>query len=81
MGKRGKTPSLIGGGARASKFVTAGKRRQCKRCDCDIPKGTRCAEVGIPGSLGSRTYCLSCFSDMIEQSRRDLDRLEQQARA
>lgn len=78
MAKKGKTPSLVSGGAGSIKFETALRKRTCRRCDGDILRGNKCAKVGIPGSFNSKTYCLSCFEDMIKQSRRDLDKLEQQ---
>jgi len=76
MAKRGKTPSLIGGGAGASKFVQAGRRRKCKRCDASISMGGNCIEVAIPGNLGHKTYCTTCYEDILVQSRKDLDRLK-----
>jgi hypothetical protein len=76
MAPRGKTPSLIGGGAGSSKFVTAIKKRTCKRCDKSIPGGTNCIEVSVPGSFGSKTYCKDCYSQILGQSKTDLEKLE-----
>jgi late competence protein required for DNA uptake (superfamily II DNA/RNA helicase) len=76
MAPRGKTPSLIGGGAGNSKIVTAKKKRTCKRCKDSITGGTKCLEVSIPGSFGSKTYCKGCFLLILEQSTTDLARLE-----
>jgi hypothetical protein len=76
MAKRGKTPSLLSSTAGASKFVIAAGRRTCKRCKDAIEKGVDCAEVGISGSFGHRTYCLDCFSEILDQTRKDLDELE-----
>lgn len=75
MVKRGQTPSLIGSTAGAIKFVIAGGKRKCKRCDCDISKGMKCAEVGIPGTMGSKTYCLKCFRQILDKTREKLEAL------
>jgi RNase P subunit RPR2 len=76
MAPRGKTPSLIGSGAGSSKIVTAIKKRTCKRCKGPISGGTKCLEVSIPGSFGSRTYCKSCYILILEQSKTELAGLE-----
>lgn len=78
MAPRGKTPSLIGSGAGSSKFVTAARKRTCKRCKEAIQGGAKCVEVGVPGSFGSRTYCLGCYAQIIEQSKVDIAKLEVQ---
>lgn len=78
MAPHGKTPSLIGSGAGSSKFVVAVKKRTCKRCKEPIPGGTNCVEVGIPGSFGSKTYCLDCYAKIIDQSKVDIAKLEAQ---
>jgi hypothetical protein len=76
MAPRGKTPSLIGSGAGSSKIVTALGKRTCKRCHAPIPKASKCIEVGVPGSFGSKTYCKECYSNILEQSKADLAKLE-----
>jgi hypothetical protein len=76
MSPKGKTPSLIGGGAGASKIVVALKKRTCRRCKSAIPANSNCIEVAIPGSFGHKTYCIDCFMGILEQSREDLQRLE-----
>ncbi len=74
MAKRGKIPSLVGGGAGASRFAEARGKRTCKRCDGEIAKGTKCVQVAVPASLGHKTYCLRCFGDILAESRKDLDK-------
>jgi hypothetical protein len=74
--KKGKCPSLITGNHGKPVFENAGAKRTCKRCNKEIFKGECCAKIPIPGSMGSRTYCCSCLSEIIEQSRKDLDKLE-----
>jgi hypothetical protein len=81
MPKRGKTPSLIGSGAGGSKFLVAPGKRTCKRCDHSISKGQHCVEVAKPGSMGHRTYCVSCYSDILSQSEVDLGKLKERLSA
>jgi RNase P subunit RPR2 len=76
MAPRGKTPSLIGSGAGSSKIATALGKRTCKRCRAIILRGTKCIEVGVPGSFGSRTYCKDCYSKILAQTQIDLAQLE-----
>lgn len=76
MAPRGKTPSLIGSGAGSSRIVTAGKKRTCKRCKNSIAGGTKCLEVGIPGSFGSKTYCKDCYLLILAKSEADLAALQ-----
>lgn len=75
MTPKGRTPSLIGSGAGSSKIVTALKKRTCKRCKKAISGGTKCIEVGVPGTFGSKTYCKECFILTLEQSKKDLKAL------
>jgi hypothetical protein len=81
MAKRGKTPSLIGGGAGACKFATALKKRTCKRCSGAIPGGTDCVEVSKPGTQGYKCYCVDCFKEVLAQTQQDLNNLVEQASA
>ena len=76
MSPKGKTPSLIGSGAGSSKIVMALKKRTCKRCKNEISSGTKCVEVGVPGTFGSKTYCKECYILVLEKTRTDLERLE-----
>jgi hypothetical protein len=77
MAPRGRTPSLIGGGAGASKIgVVAKSKRTCKRCEKSITSGSKCVEVAKPGTMGHRTYCENCFQGIIAQSKLDLEALE-----
>jgi len=82
MSKRGKTPSLIGGGAGKTKFVQAQRKRSCKRCEREIPRDVWCAEVTIPASMGGhKTYCGRCFSEILDQSEVELARLRREHEA
>ena len=81
MAKRGKTPSLIGGGAGACKFATAKRKRICKRCEEAILGGCDCIEVNIPATMGSTCYCIDCFEEVLEQTQQDLNNLVAQVEA
>jgi hypothetical protein len=74
MSKRGKTPSLISG--KKPRFVVAKGVRHCKRCDRELSKGTTCIEIPIPGSMGHKTYCQDCFSEILEQSSQDIKKIK-----
>ena len=76
MKPRGKPPSLIGGGAGASKIIFAKAKRTCKWCKSEILKDSKCIEVAIPGSFGYKTYCTDCFVQILGQSRKDITNLE-----
>jgi hypothetical protein len=76
MAKRGRTPSLIGSGAGASKFVTARRGRACRRCAEAIAAGEDCVQVGVPGSMGHRTYCLDCYDDILSETGKQLQKLK-----
>jgi hypothetical protein len=76
MGRRGRTPSLIGSSAGASKFATAKRERTCKRCGEAIEAGEDCVQVGVPGSMGHRTYCLGCYDDILGETGKRLQQLE-----
>jgi hypothetical protein len=78
MAKRGKTPSLIGGGAGACKLVTAKHKRTCKRCKGAILGGCGCIEVKIPSTMGYKCYCTDCFKEILGQTQHDLDSLVEQ---
>ncbi len=76
MSKRGRTPSLIGSGAGASKFVIVPGKRTCRRCEDALSKGADCVEVSVPGSLGHRTYCLACYGEILDQTGKQLKKLK-----
>jgi late competence protein required for DNA uptake (superfamily II DNA/RNA helicase) len=76
MAPRGRTPSLIGSSAGASKVATAKGKRTCRRCKAKIHSPSKCVEVGVPGTMGHRTYCGSCFKNILVQSKQDLAKLE-----
>lgn len=74
--KRGKCPSLISGTHGAPRLDTAKRKRTCKRCSVEIPQGTVCVVVPIPGSMGKRVYCRICTQALIDKSRQDIDKFE-----
>ena len=79
--KKGKCPSLITGNHGRPVFEIAVRKRTCKRCGNEISKGSRSVRIPKPGSMGRRTFCCACLSDIIRQSRKDLDKLEREVSA
>lgn len=75
---RGKTPSLIGASNGRPRIITVKKRSKCVRCGSGISAGAEC--VGIPKLGGGFTrlkrYCKTCYLNILEQTRTDLDKLE-----
>jgi hypothetical protein len=73
---RGRTPSLMSGTHGSVKFHVTGKKTACRRCNDEMPKGTRCVQVAKPGKMGrGKAYCTACFRDVIDQTQRKLDEL------
>lgn len=76
MAKMGKTPTLVCGSAGQCEFVTAKRKRTCKRCDSNIVKDEDCVVVKNP--VGNpKPYCLDCFQEVLDQSQKDLDKLKE----
>ena len=76
MGLRGKCPSLISGTHGTPKKIVTAAKRTCKCCKGEIIKGESCFTVRIPGKQGYRNYCFECMTEVIKQSRKDVDKLE-----
>jgi hypothetical protein len=72
--KKGKIPTLISGSSGAVNYVQALRKRPCKRCDGEIVAQHFCAEVSVPASGFSKvkTFCLSCFSEILNKTEKDL---------
>lgn len=82
MAKRGPTPSLIGGTHGTVSFHVAGKKSACRRCEGEMPKGTKCVRVTRPGRMGPGTaYCSACFAEVLDQTQRKLDELRNDLRS
>jgi len=81
MAKRGPCPSLIGCTHGTPKIEQAKGKRGCKRCGIEIQKGTYGVVVPIPGQMGKRGYCLSCSLEIVAESRKDLNRFEQEVKS
>jgi hypothetical protein len=78
MSKKGPKPSLIGSGAGSVKIIQSLGKRKCKRCGAAISKGSDCAEVSKPGTMGHKTYCIACFGDVLDKTKMDLEALVKQ---
>lgn len=75
---KGKTPSLIGSSlGRPSKKI-CGRETPCSRCHAGIAKGEDCYDVPQPQKPHSSTrrFCAKCFEDVLEQTKRDIEKLE-----
>jgi hypothetical protein len=75
---KGKTPCLIGGALGACSFVHTGSRgilRECKRCHSSLDRDEVCVEAGIPGSMGHKTFCRSCFRLILDATQAKVDAL------
>jgi hypothetical protein len=72
--KKGKIPTLISGSSGSVKYVHAQRKRPCKRCDGDITSQQHCVEVSVPGGGFSRvkTFCISCFKEILDKTEVDL---------
>jgi hypothetical protein len=78
---KGKTPSLIGGSLGACSFVRTGSRgslRNCKRCHTPFERDAVCVEITIPGSMGHKTFCRSCFGLILDVTQAKVDALRAQ---
>ncbi len=73
---KGKCPSLITASHGKPQFETAKAKRTCKRCREKIEKNQKCASIPKPNSMGRQTFCLKCLKKIIEQSRKDLAKIE-----
>lgn len=75
---KGKTPSLIGSSLGRPSKKTCGRETPCSRCHADIPKGEDCYDIPQPKKPHSATrrFCADCFAGVLEQTRRDLTKLE-----
>ena len=64
--------------AEIQKIITAKAISQCKRCDSEITKGVKCFEVPKIGAgfSSKKRYCLKCFRDIFNQTKKDMCNLE-----
>lgn len=75
---KGPTPSLIGTTLGSCSFGLTGARgplAHCKRCGCELRRQAPCVEVSIPGSFGSKTFCLLCFGKILDATQMKLNSL------
>lgn len=76
--KKGKIPSLLTGSSGSPNKTVAKRKRGCKRCGEEIANGEVCYEVPKPGGFSSnKTFCRSCFKEILEQTQKDLDILKE----
>ena len=80
MTKRGKTPSLLTGSSGKPSVAEAKKQRNCKRCNSIIKMGESLFESPkIGGGFSQKkSFCKLCFSEILEQTQKDLDLLKEE---
>lgn len=78
MAKRGKTPSLITGSSGKPSAAKAKRKRTCTRCNVDINMGEELFEIPKVGGgfSNKKSYCMSCFGEILDQTQSDLDKLK-----
>lgn len=78
MAKSGPTPSLITGSSGKPTMVVTKIQRKCSRCSNKIVGGHKCFEIPKVGSgfNTKKTFCSTCFKEVLEQTRKDLEKLE-----
>jgi hypothetical protein len=75
---KGPTPCLIGTTLGSCSFVQPGSRgplRECDRCDVQLPRDRKCVQVSVPGTMGHKSFCPSCFTRILDATQTKLDRL------
>jgi hypothetical protein len=75
---KGPTPCLIGATLGSCSFGLTGSRgplAHCKRCRSELGRQAPSVEVSIPGSFGSKTFCLVCFEKILDATQTKLNSL------
>jgi hypothetical protein len=77
---KGKAPSMLSLQNGPMTFVVAKNRSKCNRCDGAILGGQRCGEMKISknGFTSPRRLCLQCSKEVIEATKADVGRIEQE---
>ena len=78
MTKPGPKPSLISGSTGKPMLLVTKNKHTCSRCPATIEGGCKCFKVPKLGSGFShkKPYCKSCFKELLDQTRKDLEELE-----
>lgn len=75
---KGPTPCLIGTTLGACSFGVTGSRgplTRCKRCKSEISRQGPVVQISIPGSFGSKPFCLVCFDGILDATQVKLNSL------
>lgn len=75
---KGPTPCLIGTTLGSCSFGVTGSRgpaAHCKRCKSELGRQVPCVQISIPGSLGSKPFCLTCFARILDATQVKLNSL------
>ena len=75
---KGRTPSLISLNNGNPKKAEVRRKSICTRCKRDIESGVDCFEISriISGFKQSRRYCKICFTNIIQQTEKDLEKIK-----
>lgn len=74
---RGKIPTLLSGSSGKPSIVEAKKMRECRRCKCSIKLREKLFEIPKTGGFaGKKSFCMSCFREILDQTQKDLGALE-----
>ena len=79
MKPKGKTPSLISACNGKPTVAVASRKSTCKRCNCAIVQNEECFVIPHKGSgfTIKNRYCKSCFTEIIDQTQKDLNELKE----
>jgi hypothetical protein len=79
---KGKTPSLLSVSTGAPTVHTCGKATPCDRCGEKVLKGQSCFQIPKmkSGFTGHPIFCITCTTDVIEQTKTELAALEEDLR-
>jgi hypothetical protein len=69
---------LCARGARgADRVAVVAKKSTCKRCKCDLEKGTTCYEIPeLGGTFANyRRFCAACFKRILAKTQEKLNEL------
>ena len=77
---RGPIPTLISGSSGAPKIIIAERASKCSKCGDSILAKDMC--VGLPRLGGAfknvKRLCLICFKQIIEKTKADIEKLEEE---
>lgn len=75
---KGKTPSLISQSTGKPVADVLKKKCKCNRCKSELALGERCFRIPKmeSGFSNKKPYCINCFRDILEQTKKDISEIE-----